>query len=530
MDANTDINTSIAINKKSPPKLWLCLHFPDLPIEVFTRDPQDNAVVVTQRRRVAFMNDAARSQGICVGNSMNTAYTMGESLASFERDENREFSTLSQLAQWAYQFTPNVSIKAPGSLLMDITASLSLFGGLESLKSAIHKKLAGLGFTAVIGVNGTPMAAVCFAVAGAGDNTGDVTTSLRNMPVHYLGIDEKIRQGLHQIGINQCHELFALPTDGLTRRYGVYFVDYLKRLTGSTADPQKFITDKPRFRHEITFLSDVTNTASLIFPMKRLLGELQDFLISRQLRVSRFSFRLSHRSHSPRSFSVFLASPDNNANMFLMLSQLQLEKIQIPEVDNLCLAVSRFHEVQEGPEAGSNTDDLFNHTGFKQPDGSLHSKAAETRSLQLINMMAARLGQQSCFGLSLANDHRPERAWKTVPLTGSSLGSGSSTKPYTTTPTTTSGKTADSELVTYNERPLYLLPNPRLLSAPAGIPSMSGRLELLQGPERIEFGWWDDNPAYRDYYIARHPSGSLYWVYQHLDIDNAHWYLHGIFS
>jgi len=123
-------------------------------------------------------------------------------------------------------------------------------------------------------------------------------------------------------------------------------------------------------------------------------------------------------------------------------------------------------------------------------------------------MMTARLGAQACFGLSLANDHRPERAWKPVRLAA---------KDYW------QGQAKDS-----NARPLYLLPTPKTLSIEAGIPCMSGKLELLQGPERIDFGWWDNDAIARDYYIAKHQTGSLYWIYQHL--DNSRWYLHGIFS
>ena len=128
-------------------------------------------------------------------------------------------------------------------------------------------------------------------------------------------------------------------------------------------------------------------------------------------------------------------------------------------------------------------------------------------------MMTARLGPQACFGLSEANDHRPEWAWKPVRL---------SDKDYW-----------QSETLIPNMRPLYLLPKPKQLAAQAGEPCLSGKLDLLQGPERIDFGWWDttangNREVARDYYIAKHRSGSLYWVYQHL--DNPDWFLHGIFS
>ena len=187
---------------------------------------------------------------------MNTAYTISEQVVSFERDEEKEFSTLSQLAQWAYQFTPNVAVKAPHSLLLDVEGCLKLFHGLENLKRQILNGLAKLGFHVVIGINGTPLSALCFAESlaepPAGDNPGEVTASLANIPIQFLRIDDTIKDTLHQMGIHATSQLLGLPLDGLNRRFGVFFTDYLQRLTGEKPDPQKFVGDKPRFISEIT--------------------------------------------------------------------------------------------------------------------------------------------------------------------------------------------------------------------------------------------------------------------------------------
>lgn len=484
---------------------WICLHFPQLPVEVFTRHQVAKPVVVTIRQRVVAMNHQSQGIGIRIGSSMNTAYTISEDVVSFEREEDKELEKLTHLAQWAYQFTPNVSIKPPHSLLLDVSGCLKLFKGIDNLKKLIREGLDSLGFEVVVGVNGTPLAALLFAEAGLPEAPvrSKIAQSLAPVPVHYLRVEENIKDTLHQMGISHCKQLFELPIDGLNRRFGVFFTDYLQRLTGQKPDPQQYIDSTPRFRSDITFLSDVTNLESLAFPLKRLLGELQAFLIKRQLMTSQFTVKLSHRGHPPREFSVFLANPDNDAQMFLMLSQLQLEKVNdMPEVDNISIAARNFFE----PE--TNSGDLFHGTRFKQKDGRMHSKAEEAKSVRLVNMMTARLGPQACFGLSLANDHRPERAWKPVTLAA---------KDYW------QGKARDS-----NARPLYLLPTPKALSTEAGNPCMSGKLELLQGPERIDFGWWDNDAIARDYYIAKHQTGSLYWIYQHL--DNSRWYLHGIFS
>jgi protein ImuB len=79
-------------------------------------------------------------------------------------------------------------------------------------------------------------------------------------------------------------------------------------------------------------------------------------------------------------------------------------------------------------------------------------------------------------------------------------------------------------------RPVFLLDTPRPLAVIEGMPCLGGQLELIRGPERIDFGWWDEatmeQPLTRDYYIARKRSGALCWVFNHA----GRWYLHGIFS
>ena len=151
-------------SSKESTGLWLCLHFAQLPVEIFSRvqsaatGPGSKPVVVTVRQRIQYMNPSAKETGIRPGSSMDTAYTLNSQIVSFERDEARESATLSHLAQWAYQFTPSVSIAAPHSLLLEVEGCMKLFGGLANLKSIIREGLSRLGYSANMGINTTPPA------------------------------------------------------------------------------------------------------------------------------------------------------------------------------------------------------------------------------------------------------------------------------------------------------------------------------------------------------------------------------------
>ena len=487
-----------------PGGLWIGLYFPQLPIEIFTRSEgkeEQRPAVVTTRNRVCHINAAAEAFGIRVGSSVDTASTLVEQIVVCNRDEAKEQRMLRHLAQWAYQFTSHVSLKPPLGLLLEAGASLKLFGGIQNITGRLQGGLAGLGFTAAMSVHHTPLAAMTCARAGLPHMTPP-----EKMPVSALGVEARIIEALQKTGVRSVAEVLALPPAGLSRRFGADFMDHLQRLTGNAADPQRYIGEKPVFVSEINFLSDITDTSALIFPVHRLLQEFHEFLMTRQLRISAFEFRLAHRHHPPREITVTLAEPENDLSLFRLLIQLQLDKVRdVPEVDSVRLSAHRFVSSE------SVSGDLFHGTRFQQSDGRSGALADRENGLRLINMLHTRLGAQACFGLALANDHRPEKAWTQVPV----------------------HQRRDRSLPDMSDesikRPAFLLRKPYRLQTRDNRPWGNGALTLLAGPERIDFGWWDgDAHVSRDYFIARHSNGALYWLYQ--EQQSHDWYLHGIFS
>ena len=75
---------------------------------------------------------------------------------------------------------------------------------------------------------------------------------------------------------------------------------------------------------------------------------------------------------------------------------------------------------------------------------------------------------------------------------------------------------------------MWLLAEPQLLDG-GEQPCFEGVLELEQGPERIESGWWDGRDVQRDYYVARNPAGVRLWVFRDRQ-PPARWFLHGVFG
>ena len=78
------------------------------------------------------------------------------------------------------------------------------------------------------------------------------------------------------------------------------------------------------------------------------------------------------------------------------------------------------------------------------------------------------------------------------------------------------------------QRPTWLLAEPRPLEG-SGPPCYEGPLEIEDGPERIESGWWDGRDVRRDYYVARNPAGLRLWIFRERRAEGG-WFLHGVFG
>lgn len=576
-------NTHESIKDTSKKKLWISLVFDQLSLEILSRGirPDDTRpVVITEKRRVYRISPSAFDLGIAVGQSMDTAHSLSSNICLFERDPDKEVATLSHLAQWAYQFTPNVTIKSPDCLLLDITGCLSLFKGIDNLSNLIRNGLHQLGYHPVMAVNHTPLAALLLArfstsmqttspssptgtTRGVHNNTHkganeatrkSILDSIKHIPVQYLQTDAKHITALQQMGIGNIRKVFDLPTSSLRRRFDTYFADYLQRLIGDKPDPQNFISQKANFYHDITFLSDVDNLNSLVFPIKRLLKELSDFLTARQLQTNQFTWHFCHRNHGKKSFSIHLANAENEPKAFMTLSQLKLDQINdIKEVDAIALSSNQLFSTQ------SETTDLFSDHSFSDKDFSPHgSVSAGNNFLKnqpnenlLLNMLHTRLGEEHCFRLALADDHRPEKSWQ--PLSAfkepsaalgrepSAFANKEPSAFANKKPSAVSNKKLSTALDKKPStalsrksppiRPAFILPTPKALKMIGNSPCITNKLTLIKGPERIDYGWWDkplNKPLTRDYYIASQPDGSLYWIFKHAALDQ--WYLHGIFA
>jgi protein ImuB len=156
---------------------------------------------------------------------------------------------------------------------------------------------------------------------------------------------------------------------------------------------------------------------------------------------------------------------------------------------------------------------------------------------RLLERFEARLGAQNVRRLQVVADHRPELATARI------QGGAAASKPAASKngPLRLPGSAEADEILSEDpanwprlRRPVWLLARPQPLREESGTPLLAGRpLWLVAGPERIEAGWWDEDFAARDYFIAQDDEGALLWVYRFRHAppaDESGWYLHGRFG
>ena len=426
-----------------------------------------------------------------------------------ERNPAVERESLESIAAWASQFTPMVSVEEQG-IALEVASSLKLFGGHARITAEIRKGVRALGYHAALGVAPTPLAARLFARSEAKGRAvrgcltlAELQERAAELPLFLLDWPAETLAHLTDLGLLRLRDLAAIPAEGLARRFGPQVALDLERLFGRATDPRLPYKPPERFRSRIELPADVDGVEALLFPLKRLLVQLEGSLRGRGAGVQHLVLWLEHGRNASTSLDLEFASPERESDFILGIAREKLGRITLPAA-TCALDLRADALLPYAPRLGT------------WLPGAREQSIGRERLLQ---RLAARLGKERVFGVALADDHRPERDWKAVGNPGDGVpdsGKGSRKK-------------ADQATRPLGFRPHWLLAHPRKLVIRDGQPTLQGDLELRAGPERIEAGWWDGEEARRDYYVADNERGERYWIYRE-HRDPSTWYLHGVFA
>lgn len=454
--------------------LWACILLPQLALDGALRrhpDPDAPLALVTgpvQRRVLRAVNAAAKAAGLRAGQSLGAAQALCSRFAAVEYDPAEVERWHDFLAAWAYRYSSLVSRTMPSALVLEVGASFKLFGPWPRLEAQLRAELAELGFRHRIVLAPNPYAARVLANAHDGLAVTDpapMQHALGHLPVERSGLAPEVATSLRRMGLRKLRQVFALPRAALTRRVGVESLRHLDRLRGELSTPLQYYQPPDSFQSRIELNFDVESSQALLFPLRRLTGDMAAFLAGRDGGVQRFTLVLEHERCADTEVTIGLLAPERDPSMLFELARGRLEQARVPAPVRGVQLIAR--ELPAFVPAGR---DLFD----ARPQQAVPWE-------QLRERLRARLGDDAVHGLAVRADHRPERAWQTA---------SQSRHPVQPPPL---------------PRPGWLLPKP--------VPLRDHRLRVLAGPERIETGWWDLEVR-RDYYLVETSLGQRAWAFR----------------
>jgi len=464
-------------------------------------------LAVLEHDQVLAMTPAAAASGVRPGMRRGGVLALAPQALLCERDAAREQGARDDIALALLQYTPEVAHAEEDSLLLDISASLSAFGGRLALCRRIRDSIQALGFTPHISMAPTAQGAWLLArhrrrMPRRSLRLASLQRRLDGLPFAILPAARAHQEWLAGIGCQTLADLRKLPRAGLQRRSDKHILDTLDRAYGSAPEIFEWVQPPQAFSAWLELPDRIEHAEAVLFAARRLVLQMIGWLVAQQLAVSRFLLSLEHergrQAIAPTPLEIALGEPAWHEEHLLRLLKERLGRLQL---DAPVIAL-RLQATQVAPMLPP-TASLF-----PEPGGTPGAYA------RLLELLSARLGSENVLQPAALADHRPEvaNAWQAA-------GDGLCRQ----TP-------GDALPRLQPQRPFWLLQQPLALMLRKHRPFYGSPLRLLSGPERIECGWWDGPPTVRDYFVAEGEEAACYWIYRERDGDDIRWFLHGLFA
>jgi protein ImuB len=492
-------------------RLWIGLYLPRLPLEVFSPNwSGDAGSVVLEQERVLAASPLARAAGVQAGMRRGGVLMLMPQARLHERAPEREAEALNAVAMALLQYTPLVTLAEESTLLIDIGASLRLFGGIRKLCSRIRANLRALGFSACLSCAPTARGAWMLARRHAGRalKMDSLVRRLDRLPASLPPPARPFASWFEGIGCFQLGDMRRLPRPGLQRRCGRPLLDMLDAAYGSVPELFEWIEAPTTFHARIELFDRIENADALLAGAHRLLLQLTGWLCARQLAAERITLLLEHErgrvARPPTAIDIALAEPAWRDEHLVRLLRERLAK-QVLEAPVIGLGLEAVQLQAMAPPSES----LFPEPGGTEEDRN-----------RMLELLVARMGGDNVLQAAPQADYRPEQANAWVPVQQKiRAGARAAQMP------------PDVQSL---PRPAWLLAKPIALLMRDHRPFYGSPLRMASNPERIEAGWWSESQA-RDYFIAQGQDHALYWVYRERIVGAAEdaaprWFLHGLFG
>lgn len=469
---------------------------------------------ITSRLIVAAVSDEAKGSGITIGMTLAEARALCSDLCHHDHLPEHDRKSLEALGRWLIaRFSPVVAIEPPDALLLDVTGSERLFGGLDRLAEQVCDALTNLQITHRIAIAPTSGAAWAVASFGAVDLSivpeDQIAPALHPLPVAALRLDDEVVSALHHLGIETIVGLDRLPRQSLPSRFGVSLLLQLDRAFGRVAEPLVPLAHRVRVQASMQFEGGIDSPEVIGLALKHLLDCVVPQLARLGCGARRLTMHFRCDRASPITRTLSLSRPTRNVGTLLNLLRCATEALNAATgITAVTLSVPVYERVDDEQQ--------------RLLDGEEQVAQAEVDGL--LERLRSRLGEDAVLCPRLIECHLPEWAvrWER--------------------PERVAFQQSPSQPITpVRSRPLHLLPEPvevRCMLSPSdedmGLPVLfahdgtSHTVTQISGPERIAGVWWAGRHKTRDYYDVEDEAGRRFWLFR--VAETRKWYLHGLFD
>ncbi|WP_208866289.1 Y-family DNA polymerase [Paraburkholderia lacunae] len=488
-------------------RVFLAVHLPRLQLEVFRPkwlpEPAHGCVGL-DRDKVLIADGVARCAGVRVGMKRGGVLTLAPEIEMYERDLGREHAAQREVAVALMQFSPDVAVLEEAVVVVDIGASLRLFGGLLAVCRQAKAILDAIGLTARISAAPTGQGAWLLAKHRNRRvlKVDSLERQLSALPLLSVPEVRPFADWFAGLGCETIADVRRLPRAGLQRRCGEHLLDSLDRAFGTAPELFDWLELPPTFSARIEMPDRIEHAEAALFGAHRLVVQLCGWLCAKHLALTGATLLLEHergrQAIDPTLIEIALGEPTWREDHLVRLIKERLARVELTApVIALRLDVSNVQPAVPASE-----------TLFPEPGGSAEDHA------RLVELLVARLGEDNVLKPAPTADYRPEIANRWVPVGSASK----STTPPEALP-----------------RPTWLLEKPVRLLMRKHRPFYGSPLRLVSPGERIEAGWFDGELMTRDYFVAQGEDQSCFWIYRERVSsrdaeEEPRWFLHGLFG
>lgn len=403
--------------------------------------------------------------------------------------------------------------------LVEVQSSFRLFGGAQDLLSQLWESTEGFSGELQLANHHTATGAWWLGKCAPARSLDDFLAmlnfnenSLLALPVSALDCNTNLQNTWRQCGFARLGDLWRLPRDGFLKRFGTQALAELdsgfgiqNKLAPTTVAHQAANTFEKE--KELPFHSDRLDLIE--HHAQALLEAVCNWLKQQKHGTRELHWTFIH-AHGEEVLRLRSAQATDCVETWKRLLHHQLGRMQFNDDVRHLRVQCTYSELLPN----------LNHSFLPDP-------AEGTRNWNnTCDVLRARLGEQTVLFAATESDPRPECSI-VLQHTPTQKPANTAFKKVVNQSTPELNRAA---LPVSTPRPLWLLPSPKPLQGKSPQWQTGGPWQLLSGPERVEFGWWDAKPCKRDYYCARDSNSSLVWLYQDLLEDKPRWFLHGYFA